>query len=59
MSGYCRPDPDVSNEDASQWGFRDLKEPIEKHAASKNNVTMKYGCGSKWDGRPMYTSWYA
>ncbi len=59
MSGYCRPDADVSDADASKWGFRDLAEPVEKHAASKGHVSMKYGCGSKWDGRPLYTSWYA
>jgi hypothetical protein len=59
MSGYCRPDADVSNPDPSKWGFRDLTEPVEKHAASKGRVSMKYGSGSKWDGRPLYTSWYA
>jgi hypothetical protein len=32
---------------------------IEMHRARGKNVSMKYGSGSIWDGRPMYESWYA
>lgn len=27
--------------------------------AEGNNVLFAHGCGSKWDGRSMYCSWYA
>ena len=30
-----------------------------KHRASGDNVTMKHGCGSKYTGGSLYTSWYA
>ncbi len=35
--------------------------PVEpkKRKAEGNNVCFDYGCGSKWDGRSLYCSWYA
>lgn len=37
----------------------DLDKPEQKHKASGNGVTMKYGVGSKWTGESQYSSWYA
>jgi hypothetical protein len=59
MSGPSVPRIDVSSEDPSQWGFHDLSEPEKQHKASGASVIMKYGSGSKWDGKPKYCSWYA
>lgn len=33
--------------------------PLTMHKATGKNVSMKFGSGSIWDGRPMYVSWYA
>jgi len=35
--------------------------PLEptKHKAEGNNVHFEHGCGSKWEGRALYCSWYA
>lgn len=30
---------------------------IEQHAATGTYVTMRHGCGSKWDGQPKHNSW--
>lgn len=30
-----------------------------KHRASGQNVTMRHGCGTKYTGGSLYTSWYA
>jgi hypothetical protein len=37
----------------------DLNKPVEMHRATGNYVSMKFGSGSKWDGKPLYESWYA
>jgi hypothetical protein len=58
MSGQSSPSVDTSDADPSKWGFRD-KGAVTKHKASGSNCTMKYGCGSKWDGQTKYASWYA
>ncbi len=44
---------------ATKWGFAVGSGKITKHAASKDNCTMRHGCGNKWDGKPKYESWYA
>jgi hypothetical protein len=59
MSGQSAPSIDTSSDDPTQWGFHDLKQPVQKHAASGSNVSMKYGSGSKWNGERRYASWYA
>lgn len=38
---------------------KELAEPVEQHKAYGDHVCFKYGSGSKWDGRPMYESYYA
>jgi hypothetical protein len=58
MSGHSAPRVSTEGEPQS-WGFVDTKEPAEKHLASGSNVSMKYGCGSKWNGETRYCSWYA
>jgi hypothetical protein len=35
------------------WGVAQCGRP------SGRNVSMKYGSGSVWDGKPLYESWYA
>ena len=32
---------------------------ITQHKAYGDHVCMKYGSGSKWDGKRNYVSWYA
>ena len=63
MSGSSTPHVDTSNPDSSQWGFRDLDKPEEKHKATSgtygDSVTFEFGSGSKWDGKEKYASWYA
>lgn len=59
MSGKSVPHIDTSATDPTKWGFIDKKEEVERHRASGENVCMKYGSGSKWDGKERYTSWYA
>jgi hypothetical protein len=74
MSGRVRPEVPVRQiltrevRDYGDWdaaiGCRpcSLKTvPVEptKHKAEGVNVCFKHGCGSKWDGRSMYCSWYA
>jgi hypothetical protein len=60
MSGHSSPVIDTTDADSSKWGFKTSKDAeITKHKAYKNNVCMKYGCGSKWDGQAKYASWYA
>jgi hypothetical protein len=58
-SGYFVANINTEGEDPSKWGFTDLtKYPVEKHKASGQSVTMQFGCGSKWHGEAVYTSWY-
>lgn len=59
MSGPSQPHIDTTNPDPSKWGFQDCKGPEVKHKATGESVCMKYGSGSKWDGKPRYCSWYA
>lgn len=59
MSGQSAPDIDTSSDDPSQWGFKPAKGEITQHKASGTYVSMRHGCGSKWDGQKRYTSWYA
>jgi len=59
MSGQSAPAIDTSSEDPSKWGFKDAKGEISQHKASGSYVSMRHGCGSKWDGQKRYTSWYA
>lgn len=59
MSGHSTPHVDTSSADPSTWGFKDAKAEPVRHRASGSSVCMKYGSGSKWDGRAMYESWYA
>jgi len=59
MSGPSVPSVDTSDPDPAKWSFRDLDEPEQMHRASGYSCTMKYGSGSKWDGKPLYCSWYA
>lgn len=46
MSGRCEPIPDQFTGEAMKRGV------------SKGGVNFKHGCGSKYDGRPRYCSWY-
>lgn len=59
MSGPSAPHVDTASNDPAEWGFKDIDGPEVKHKASGDSVTMRYGSGSKWDGRPRYCSWYA
>jgi hypothetical protein len=64
MSGPSTPQVDTSGEDPAKWDFSDLKDGKETmHKASSgeygNSVHFEFGSGSKWDGCPMYCSWYA
>lgn len=57
MSGNSQPAVDTSDPDPSKWGVRPSGD-ITKHRASGDRVNMKYGSGSKWDGRTVGCSWY-
>lgn len=59
MSGHSLPAVDTTSDDPTKWGFQDCNEPLQKHLARKDSVSMKYGSGSKWDGEARYESWYA
>ena len=63
MAGMCAPAVDVSNPDPSTWGVRFISDKTTRHKASNsggtNNVSMRHGSGSEWDGKPRYESWYA
>lgn len=58
MSGRSLPAVDVDGSNPNAWKFMDKGE-VTKHKATGSNVSMKYGSGSKWDGREKYESWYA
>jgi hypothetical protein len=58
MSGNSTPHVDTGSDNPEQWGFKDSKEPVEKHLASGDYVSMKYGSGRKWNGEKVYESWY-
>lgn len=58
MCGNSTPAIDTDGDNPTKWGFAD-KGQVTKHKASGGHVSMKYGCGSKWDGQPMRASWYA
>lgn len=58
MCGNSMPHIDTSSNDPAQWGLQDLKKPAEKHRASGEYVSMKYGSGKKWNGEKVYESWY-
>jgi hypothetical protein len=58
MSGNSTPHVETASENPEQWGFKDLKKPAEKHLASGDYISMKYGCGKKWNGEKVYESWY-
>jgi len=53
MAAYTVPDLDADGKP------RDLAAELQMHKATGSYAGFKYGLGSKWDGRPMYTSWYA
>ena len=58
FSGRCEPEIDTSQDDPTRWTVKDAKGQITKHKASGQHVTMKHGCGSKWDGRAtLHCSW--
>ena len=57
LSGRCEPDIDTTSPDPMKWDVRPTGEPITKHKASGQTVTMKFGCGSKWDGATLHCSW--
>lgn len=59
MSGPSEPRIDTTDSNPDNWGFKDAKGSVEKHKAEGNHVSMRFGCGSKWDGQPKYCSWYA
>lgn len=60
MSGYSLPFVDTSASDASKWGFTAVSNgKLTKHKAQGNSCSMRFGCGSLWDGRAKYESWYA
>jgi hypothetical protein len=58
MAGMESVHIDVSGDDPAKWEPKGNGK-ISKHKAAGQSVTMKYGSGSKWDGRPLYSSWYA
>ena len=58
MAGMESLHVDVSGDDPTKWGAKGSGK-ITKHKASGQSVTMKFGSGSRWDGRPLYSSWYA
>lgn len=59
MAGMVMPAINTESDDASTWGFSDKTEPEIKRRASENHVCMEFGSGSKWNGKPLYCSWYA
>ena len=59
MSGYSVPYADTSSPDPSKWTTVDRDSPPHKHKAEGGNVSMKFGSGRKWNGKPQYESWYA
>lgn len=59
MSGDSMPHIETTDPNPATWGFKDAKGDVEMHKAYGSHVCMKYGSGSKWDGRKMYESWYA
>jgi len=60
MSGRSVPHVDTTDADPTKWNFRDIADRKEfRRKASGDHVTMRHGCGSKWDGREKYASWYA
>jgi len=59
MSGHCEPRIDVSDPDPMKWGIAFTGPEFRAKADKYNNVCMKYGSGSIWDGKPKYESWYA
>ncbi len=74
MAGHVRPELPVRQiltREVREYGDYDhangtrsvtLKTvPVEpkKRKAEGVNVCFEYGCGSKWDGRSLYCSWYA
>jgi hypothetical protein len=60
MSGYSTPAVDTSTPDPDKWTFAVVKDgKVTKHKAVGSNCSMKFGCGSLWDGKPKYESWYA
>ncbi len=48
MSGYLLPCPDQF-----------IGPEIRRRCCGTKAVDMDFGCASLWDGRPMYSSWYA
>jgi hypothetical protein len=58
MSGPSVPHISTEGDDPKNWGVVE-KGKVEMHHASGNNVSMKFGSGSKWDGKERYCSWYA
>jgi hypothetical protein len=58
MAGMETLHVDVSADNPAEWAPKGSGK-ITKHKASGQSVTMKFGSGSKWDGRPLYSSWYA
>ena len=42
-----------------RWLIMDERGVFETQVAEGQHVTFKHGCGSVWDGRPKYESWYA
>jgi hypothetical protein len=59
MSGTSSPHVDTTSPTPEKWGYVDAKGAVEKHKASGERVTMKFGSGTKWDGKPKGCSWYA
>ncbi len=65
MSGQSVPHVETNDADPSKWGYKDTKEPEERHKATSygdpatSSVCFKFGSGSKWDGQARYESWYA
>jgi hypothetical protein len=52
MSGHATP-----IKDAFEKGV--LAETMTKRVGHGDRLSMQYGACSKWEGRPVYVSWYA
>lgn len=55
--GDSAPLINTTSDNPAHWGFTDREAPVEKHRASGDFITMKYGQARKWDGSPVYASW--
>ncbi len=74
MSGYIQPEqpirPILTREvrEYGDWepgignrtvGIKTVSIEPEKRKAQGNSVHFEHGCGTLWNGKPKYESWYA